>query len=306
MSGVSGGSDDVTIIDLFRTLRNSIHFIIIVILGFAALGVLLALTTPPLYKSSILLSPASESSSQSPMASIAGGLGSLASIAGLNTGSGASVEKNIAILKSRQFTREFLNQDGRLQILFSDMWDQSNSVWRAPEGNVLTRFRKFLNLGDGAFSGPSDEQIYNRFNEARSVGFDNTTGLVTLSIQLPDPYYAQLWANEIVSLFNAHVRQKDVEEAEQGISYLESQVASTSLVDMKKILYALMESKVQTIMLATVRDEYVFKIVDPAVKPEAPSAPKKMVILIGFTIGGAITATLLVLIRQMVLLVRNG
>jgi len=302
----AANSNDVTIVDLYLTLRENFFFLSFVIVFFMVLGLVVAFTSDVKYKSSVLLAPSGDEGGQSKIASLMGGLGSLASIAGINTGTGMSVEKTIAILKSRQFTHEFLAQNDRLHFLFRDMWDEKSMEWKAPEGNVFSSLKSFVKGDGGRFEGPTYEQTYNRFNEVRAVGFDNTSGLVTLSIELSDPSYAQIWANELVAQLNRHVRKKDIEEAERGIKYLESQIASNSLVEMKKILYALMESKVQTIMLATVRDEYVFKIVDPAVKPEAPSAPRRTVILVGFTIAGVIIGIFLVLIRQMVLLVRKG
>ena len=61
---------------------------------------------------------------------------------------------------------------------------------------------------------------------------------------------------------------KGFNEANSAIEYLRKQLESTQLVEMQRVFYDLIESQTRISMLADVREEYVFQVVDPAVVPD--------------------------------------
>ena len=52
------------------------------------------------------------------------------------------------------------------------------------------------------------------------------------------------------------------------------------LADLRNLFYDLIQSQTETMMLANVREEYVFKTIDPATVPEFKSEPKRAFICI--------------------------
>ena len=110
--------------------------------------------------------------------------------------------------------------------------------------------------------------------------------MVVLSISWHDPEKAQLWANRLVAVFNEHMRSQAVDEATKSIDYLNKQLAQTSVMEMQQMLYSLIEDSTKKIMLANVRSEYAFKVIDPAVVPERKIKPKRsLIVILGFVIG---------------------
>jgi uncharacterized protein involved in exopolysaccharide biosynthesis len=52
------------------------------------------------------------------------------------------------------------------------------------------------------------------------------------------------------------------------------------------MLYSIIEQQMQKIMMANIRDEFVFKIIDPAVVPKhAETKPILIVVFIGLILG---------------------
>ena len=98
-----------------------------------------------------------------------------------------------------------------------------------------------------------------------SVSEDKQTGYVTVSIDHQSPVVAAQWVNWLLEDVNAAVKAQDVSEAEKSIEYLKQQVANTSLADLQAMFFELIQSQTETVMLAEVRPEYVFKTIDPAV-----------------------------------------
>ena len=94
------------------------------------------------------------------------------------------------------------------------------------------------------------------------------------------------------------MKQKDLTEANSAIEYLRKQLESTQLVEMQRVFYDLIESQTRISMLADVREEYVFQVVDPAVVPDEKIAPRRSLIAVLGTMLGAMLALVVVLVRH--------
>ena len=64
------------------------------------------------------------------------------------------------------------------------------------------------------------------------------------------------------------------------------------------MFFELIQSQTETVMLAEVRPEYVFKTIDPAVVPEEKSKPSRALICVLGTLLGGILGVVIVLIRH--------
>ena len=84
------------------------------------------------------------------------------------------------------------------------------------------------------------------------------------------------------------------EDAQRNVDYLNEQVAKTGVVELRRVLYNIIESETKTLMLANARVEYAYTVVDPAVVPAQRVSPKRtLMVASGFLIGmvvGVLTA----------------
>ncbi|HFE39467.1 MAG TPA: hypothetical protein ENK06_13815 [Gammaproteobacteria bacterium] len=110
--------------------------------------------------------------------------------------------------------------------------------------------------------------------------------MYTLAFEWSDPVLATQWANKMVERINAHQKAAAIKEAEKSIEYLKNELKQTSVVEMRQAIFRLVEAQTKNIMLANVRDEFAFKIIDPAVVPEEKIKPKKRLMAILGTIVG--------------------
>ena len=234
-------------------------------------AVAVAFLMTPIYRAEVLLAPVSDEQ-QSSMSAIASQFGGLASLAGINLGSSASnTDQVIATLRSRSFIGNFIAERHLMQVLFADKWDATNKTWNVSSQDDV----------------PTALDAYKLFDDdILNVTTDKKTGIITLAVEWKDPKKAALWANALVGLINNHEKQLSINEAEKSIAYLKEQLAKTSVVEMQQAIYQLMEAQTKKIMLANVRDQFAFQIIDPAVVPEKKSKPKRLLIaVIGFAGG---------------------
>ena len=145
---------------------------------------------------------------------------------------------------------------------------------------------------------PSLLEAHEEFLGILTVSEDKKTGYVTVSVEHQSPEIAARWVNWLVEDINAAVRAQDVEEANRSIEYLKQQVANTSLAELQAMFFELIQTQTQTVMLAQVRPEYVFKTIDPAVVPEKKSRPQRALICVLGTLLGGTLAVVIVLLRH--------
>jgi capsular polysaccharide biosynthesis protein len=232
-----------------------------------------------------LLSPVSDSGSRNELSGLTGQLESIASLAGIAKEGDDNKQEAIATLKSRAFTLQFIKDENLLPTLFPDDWDSRGGNWDTKPGKTP----------------PTSWDAYELFDEeVRQVTESRKTGLVTVAVEWQDPDLAALWANLLVSRINTHMRRRVIEEAEKSVEYLNKELNKTSIVEIQKAIYALIEEQVRRIMMANVREEYSFKVIDPAVAPDVDEYRKpKRGMIIGLSLVGGLTAGMvLALIRQ--------
>lgn len=240
------------------------------VVALATLGALaLAFVLPPTYRAEVLLAPAVEERSRD-MPPVIGQLGDLAALVGGLPGAGADrTAESIATLRSRSLALDFIREYGLKRELFPQRWDPARDAWRA-----------------GA-QAPTDLEAYRVFDrDIRHVDVDRRNGLVSLAVEWRDPRLAAAWANDLVAELNARARAAAIEQARRSIEYFERELRRISSVEVRQAVYRLIESQTKTMAVASAREDYAFKVIDPAVVPEEASAPKPLVlVLAGFCLG---------------------
>lgn len=228
------------------------------------------------YRAEVTLAPADERSGQG----LSGQLGGLASLAGITVDGGSTAEP-IAILKSREFARLFIEEYELLPVLLFEDWNPATRSWRSADPANWPDIRDALKVFD---------------EEVRAVSEDTKTGMVTLSVNWTEPDLAAQWANLLVRRLNSSMRARALAEAESNIRYLQGELAATSVLTLQQSIGRLLESEMQKLMLARGNDEYAFRIIDPAMIPKERLKPRRTLIVGLSTILGLIASTMVVIL----------
>ncbi|AQS38863.1 chain length determinant protein [Shewanella psychrophila] len=296
--------DEIDLRELFAVIWQGKWLIIAITAVFAIGSVIYAVNQPNIYKSEALLAPASEEQGGG-LSALAGQFGGLASMAGINLGGGGGVDKTqmaIEVMKSRQFTSQFITRHNILPDLMAvDKWNMSDNTITYNEELYSPETKTWLRKVKAPFKPePSMQEAYKVFVKAISVDSVKETGMVTVTVEHLSPAVAQQWAIWLIEDINQAMKERDVTEATRSSEFLTKQIALTNVADIRTILYQLIEEQTKTIMFAEVRDEYVFKTIDPALVPEAKAGPKRALICVLGTLLGGMLAVMLVLIRHFV------
>nr|WP_254918605.1 Wzz/FepE/Etk N-terminal domain-containing protein [Vibrio sp. V12_P9A6T4] len=296
--GVS--DDEIDLRELFGALWKGKLLIVLCTAVFAVGGVIVALSKPNTYQAEASLVAANEDSGGG-LASMAGQLGGLASLAGINLGSGRSGDKamSLAVLQSRQFINAFINRHQLLvPLMAAESWDRVSGEMVIDPALYDVETQQWIRKIEPPLSStPSDWEAHKAFKEIFSVSEAKDNGLVKVSITHLSPLIAQQWVELLVKDLNDWIKNEKLTETRQNISYLEQQLEKTKLVDMQSVFYQLIEEQMKSLMLAEVKDEFAFKTIDPAVVPEEKAGPKRALICVLATLLGGMLGVAIVLVR---------
>lgn len=281
---------DDLVLRLWRMLIRRLRLVFAVAFLSAAAAAGVAFSLAPVYRAEVAMVPAGEDKSMGSLAALSSQFGGLTALTGVDASPDLGTDlESIATLKSRKFTTAFFKDKNLLPVLFGDKWDAASGNWK--KGLF------------GSAKAPTLWEAYRLFDdEVRDVKRNKKTGLVTLSIEWSDPQQAAQWANELVDRVNAALQARAIDEAQRSIAYLNEQLAKTTVLEVQQAIYRLIEKQVKTIMLANVRGEYAFKVIDPAVVPERKVRPKRALL----TLLGGFGGLLLGVVVALVLGLREG
>lgn len=253
-------------IDFIATLRilwsyKAGIFLITALCGLAA--VFVALTARPIYRAEAVITDVHESS-EGGLASLAGQLGGLGSLAGVNLAAGAGANQEArAVLLSRHLIEEFINRNNLLTEILPTA-KEPPILWTA-----VKRFQSVV-LG---------------------IHEDTRKGTTTVAIEWTNPAVAAQWANGFVALANDLIRARAIEDSKRNVAYLNDQIAHTDSVEIRGVMYDLIKTETKTLMLANGRVDYAFRVVDPAVPPAVRIKPQRAaIVLTGVILGFFLSA----------------
>ncbi len=309
MSDVSQNSaivmdDEIDLKELVAALWGGKLIISAITCIAAIISVIVALSLPNIYAASALLAPAESSSGG--LSGLTMQYADLASLAGVSLPGGeegSRVQLGLELMRSRAFIGNFVERHDILpELMAVEAWDQASGEL-VYDANVYDAVAKtwVRNVDPPELPQPSAQRAHKAFTAILGIYKDKQTGYISVSIEHQSPVVAAQWVSWLVKDVNATVRMQDVDEATKSIEYLKQQAAKTSLADLQTVFFELIQSQTETVMLAEVRPEYVFKTIDPAVVPEVKSKPSRALICILGTLLGGMLGIVIVLIRHYVL-----
>ena len=266
--------EEINLLDLWRVLVREKWLIFFLTTLCMAGAIAAALLMTPIYKAEVLLEPISEDGKQG------GGLmaqyGGLAAMAGIDIGGGGSNSKdtNMAILQSRVFIEKFLHDENLMPILFSKQWNPETQNWKVEDPKQIPT------LWNGV-------EYFTK--GILKVSEDKKTNLVTLAIEWKDREQATRWANLLVKRINHHLKELAIQDTQKSMEYLNAELAKTSIVELQQAIVNILEGQIKKIMMANVRSEFAFKVIDPAVVPPKGHIIKpkrRLMVVLGFVLGG--------------------
>lgn len=232
------------------------------------------------------MSPAEQPFGSSAEPRLGGQFGAVAAVAGISLGSSSTDFKDIAIatLDSRSFIAEFLRS--RSLVVPFVAGKQDRAIGEAYLDGEVYDTDSGMWLGDVG-SEESDEPtvgfLHKEFTDRLSVFEDAATGTVRVYFDWIDRRQASTWLNWLIEDLNKKLKEQALSDARQSISFLQNAADTTAFAEMRTVYFNLLEYEMQKLMLANIREEYAFNVLDPAIPPDKKQAPNRIFIVLMVT-----------------------
>ena len=255
-----GHDDEIDLRELFGVLWKGKWLIGGIASAATVIAVIVALLLPNVYRAEALLAP-NDQDRAGGLSALAAQYGGLASLAGIDIGSGSSDKTGLGIevLKSRQFVSDFIERrDILVPLIAATGWDEESRELKIDSDIYDVAERKWVReVRPPKKNTPSMQEAYEEFMSILSVSRDKVSGLVTIRIDHYSPDIAKQWVDWLVEDINATTMHRDVAEAQQAIEFLYQQIEKTSVADLQNVFFSLIEEQTKTVLLANVTDEYL-------------------------------------------------
>ena len=290
--------DSIDLKELFSLLWGGRKLIIMMAVVFAFFSVLYSLSLTDQYRSEAVLTLADGSSEIRSLSQFSG----IASLAGINMPS-AGTDKGALIVNtimSRAFLKNLLSiQDILPSIMAAKSYDnESKVIVFDPDVYDSINKRWIRQDQQGEEIKPSYIEAYDVYMGQMAITYNSQIGLIYLSLEHKSPVFAKEFLDLIIREADSLMREKDLQQSSDALEYLINEISKTSLIDMKSSMNQLIQSQLETQMMAKISTDYALKVIEPPFIPERKFSPSRSLISLVGTMLGFVLGIVWVLIRH--------
>lgn len=287
--------DEIDLLDLWRTIWKRRKMIAWVV-GIMTVGtVIVSLFMTNIYQASAVITPVDQKQGQG------GGLRSmmmeqLGGLAGLALPGGSSANEIVSLLDSKVLGEKIITRYNLLPILFDEKWDAKKKTWKIKEGwslNPLSWISSLFKLimpappASVQKKDPNVPDVWDglrELDEMVNVKFDMKKNSITITADSRDPELSAKLVDYYLLTLTDYMSSEARRVALTNRNYLESQLNGTSDPLIKQKIYNMIAQQIETSMMAEVKENFAFKVLDPPKVPDKKIKPKRaqMVILAFF------------------------
>jgi len=229
---------------------------------------------------------------------LAGSLGGLAGLAGLNlnTSKRDSLQIALEIAKSKKFLFSLVDKHNLKRDIFAARdWDKDKNEIIYDEGIYNIEQNEWVR--DKPIPEPTVFEVYKKLRKELSIVYDEKNTLVKISYTHVSPAFAKKLVTLIEVSLNNELKERNINDALATIELIKATANTTDYVDLKGLLYELMQEQTKKLLLAKSRQHFILEPIDPPIMAEDKSSPKRGLLLISFSIFYSFLVLLLALFR---------
>jgi len=291
------------LIDIFKIieiLKNKKYFIILMTLIGTTLGFVSSINSSNIYTSKAVVVASSQSESSNAKSQLSG----FASLAGVSLASGETnkTDNAIEIMKSLKFFENYIYKNNFFYpLMAAEDWDKETDTLIIDDKIFNQNTNKWVSKSENNIDGrPSSQEAHLVFLNNLTISKRKGTSIIEISIKHFSPNTAKTFLDQLIKDINEMIREGDIQDSRRQLKFLEEEIAKTQLSEIKYQLSSLVQSQVQTIMLANKNPEYVFKVLSGPISPEIKSGPQRvMVIILSFLLS--IILSMIIVVAQFII-----
>ena len=288
---VTENEEEIDLLELASVIWSGRQLIIRIVVIFTLVIAVLSLFMTNIYTAKAVLKPVASKDSGGKLSSLAAQFGGIAGLAGIAMPGATSSTEIVSLLESNILRKNIIERYNLLPVLFPDDWDEEKKTWKKPSWfNPLVLIAKIMPAKPSANKKePGVTKMWDgirALNESVIINYDLKEDIITISADFPDPEIAARIANYFVISLNDHMSSEARRIASINKEYLEKQLRETNDNLIQQKIYNLIAEKIETIMMAEVKENFAFKVLDPPMAPDKKSKPKRaLMVVVAFIVS---------------------
>ncbi len=241
----NGYDDEINMIDYLRVIGKRKMLICYVIIVMVGLTVVASFVMTPMYEAKAVIAPAAKAGESS-------GASMLAAQLGISAPTSSNMSEIVNLLKSNILREKLIKRYDLLP--------------------VLLRGKNLANKSDSQKMWMGIRYLQDRL-KINSNQKDNS---IQITMFYRDPKISADVVTWTLVELTDHMSNEARRVAETNKKYLEAQIDKTADPFIKAKIYALIAQQIETSMMAEVKENFAFKVLDPAKVPDRPASPKRI------------------------------
>ncbi len=297
--------DEIDLLILVKEIWKKRIFIIISTAIISLTSIIYALSLTNYYTSETIVNM--RDSQDTSMVSNSFGIPSML---GLNLfgGTNGSASEIIELIQSREFVKRLISfEDVLPSLLAIESYDSSSKKLIFDSDVYDSKSKKWVrNVNNSQLSKPSYLEAHRAYSEMLDVSIDKVSGLISLKFEHVSPIFAQQILSMIIQEANNFNREMDIKNTNLALSHFEKELSKTSLLEMKESINQLIETQLETRMMASIYNDYILVSIEPPFVPDRRSKPVRSFIVIISTLIGGLMSLLYIITRHYFLELKNS
>jgi uncharacterized protein involved in exopolysaccharide biosynthesis len=288
--------DEIDLLDLWRVLVKRRKLIVRTVLCVVFATAVISLFMTNMYQAQTVILPVASQEGGAgggAMLAMAEQLGGALGGLGFALPGGATAAEIVNLLKSNVLREKIIVRHNLLPVLFYQDWDEKRGRWKSQEGGFLAGVRGLLtevrDFVVPAVSRPGPKKIpgipdtwdaLRLLDDIVTVKNDMKENTITISVEFHDPDTAARIAEYFLVVLTDHMSGEAKRVAETNRKYLEGQLDTTADPLLKQRIYAMIAQQIETSMMAEMKENFAFKVIDPPKAPDMKSKPKRVLMVV--------------------------
>jgi uncharacterized protein involved in exopolysaccharide biosynthesis len=212
---------------------------------------------------------------------------------GVLTPGAASASEIVNLLNSNVLREKIITRHNLLPILFPDEWDAEKGRWKSEGGwGISLDPRAWMSALARMISPPPPgiakkvpgvPDVWDglrKLDDLVSVKNNIKDNSITVTAEFPDPEMSAKLVDFFLTSLTDHMSAEARRVADVNRKYLEAQLATTADPFIRQKIYNLIAQQIETSMMAEVKENFAFKVIDPPKAPDRKVKPKRAVMVI--------------------------
>jgi uncharacterized protein involved in exopolysaccharide biosynthesis len=275
--------DEISLVVYWRVIMKRRKMIGTFVIAAVILTIIISLCMKNIYGAKAIITPIApkDSGGNSIAAGIMQQVGGLSTIGLPDLSSSSEI---VTLLQSNILREKVISQYNLLPILFSDQWDENTKNWKKRAWyNPLSLMSSLIRLikpvnkkGIEKIEGVPDVwDGLRKLDDMVKINNNVKDKTITIVVEFDDPVLAANIAGYYLAELNDHMSSEAKRVALTNRKYLEQQLDQTADPFIKQKIYNLIAQQIETSMMAEVKENFAFKIIDPPKAPDRKLKPKR-------------------------------